>query len=170
MSVSTLSNLKTKLSPSPARASRFLVTIDKTGFGGAEYLCHSSQLPGKTFATTEQRTYGPIEKFPYLATYNDLDLTFYVDSKTTNIHSNFIGWLNEINPMDSNDFSYKTGPDGYSTTITITQYDDVNTVIRQIKCTGAYPISMNQLDLDWSSEAFHNLTVTFAYTYWEQII
>ena len=167
MSVSALSNLKSKLSPSPARASRFLVTIDKTGFGGAEYLCHTSQLPGRTFATTEQRTYGPIEKFPYLATYNDLDLTFYVDSKSNNIHKNFIDWMNEINPISTNDFAYRSD---YSTTIHITQYDDVNTVIRQIKCTGAYPISMNQLDLDWSSEAFHNLTVTFAFTYWEQII
>ena len=45
-----------------------------------------------------------------------------------------------------------------------------NKIIRQIKCTEAYPISMNQLDLDWSSEAFHNLTVTFAFTYWEKII
>jgi non-ribosomal peptide synthetase component E (peptide arylation enzyme) len=28
------------------------------------YRCETAQLPGRTFATTEQRTYGPIEKFP----------------------------------------------------------------------------------------------------------
>jgi hypothetical protein len=31
----------------------------------------------------------------------------------------------------------------------------------------AYPVSMNQLDLDWNGEGYHKLTVTFAYTYWK---
>jgi hypothetical protein len=30
----------------------------------------------------------------------------------------------------------------------------------------AFPINVNQLDLDWSSDGHHKLTVTFAYTYW----
>jgi len=33
----------------------------------------------------------------------------------------------------------------------------------------AFPINMNQLDLDWSSDSVHKLTVTFAYTYWESV-
>ena len=31
----------------------------------------------------------------------------------------------------------------------------------------AYPISMNQMDLDWSSDQAHKLVVTFAYTRWQ---
>ena len=31
----------------------------------------------------------------------------------------------------------------------------------------AYPISMNQLDLSWSSEGYHKLNITFAYTSWK---
>jgi hypothetical protein len=31
----------------------------------------------------------------------------------------------------------------------------------------AFPISVNQLDLDWSSDGYHKLTVVFAYTYWQ---
>jgi hypothetical protein len=27
---------------------------------------------------------------------------------------------------------------------------------------------VNQLDLDWSSDGYHKLSVTFAYTRWEQ--
>jgi hypothetical protein len=30
----------------------------------------------------------------------------------------------------------------------------------------AFPINVNQLDLNWSNENFHKLNVTFAYTYW----
>jgi hypothetical protein len=29
-----------------------------------------------------------------------------------------------------------------------------------------FPIAVNQLDLDWSSDGHHKLTVTFAYTSW----
>ena len=31
----------------------------------------------------------------------------------------------------------------------------------------AYPIAVNQLDLDWSNDGYHKLTVVFAYTYWK---
>ena len=31
----------------------------------------------------------------------------------------------------------------------------------------AFPIAVNQLDLDWSSDSYHKLTVVFAYTYWQ---
>ena len=30
----------------------------------------------------------------------------------------------------------------------------------------AFPVSMNQMDLDWSNDGVHKLSVTFAYTYW----
>ncbi len=71
-----------------ARPSRFEVFFPLPGglnsFGSSQniltFRCENAQIPGRTLATTEQRTYGPIEKFPYLTTYNDLDLTFIVDS------------------------------------------------------------------------------------------
>jgi hypothetical protein len=31
----------------------------------------------------------------------------------------------------------------------------------------AYPVSVNQLDLNWSADGNHKLVVTFAYTYWK---
>jgi hypothetical protein len=128
--------------------------------------CHVAQLPGRTFAPTEQKTYGPIEKYPFLTTYNDLDLTFYVDQEL-NIKRIFDMWMNVINPKTTNNFEYK---ENYCSDIQIKQYDMKNEVTYAVKCVDAYPISMNQLDLDWSSESFHNLNVTFAYTRWEQVI
>jgi hypothetical protein len=164
--VSSLSNFLNNIK-NPAKANRFLVQISSPSLGkDTEYLCHTAQLPGRTFATLEQKTYGPIQKFPYLTTYNDLDLSFYVSAKQTNIYDDFIEWMNVINPIDTYDFAYRKD---YAAEITITQYDDYNNAIKEIICHNAYPISMNQLDLDWSSESFQNLTVTFAYTKWEKI-
>jgi hypothetical protein len=72
--------------------------------------------------------------------------------------------MNYINPQYNNNFRYKGN---YSTIITINQYDVTNTLTYSVNLYDAYPISMNQMDLNWSDEGFHKLVVTFAYTYWQ---
>jgi len=127
------------------------------------YRCENANLPGRTFATTEQKSYGPVEKFPYETTYNDIDLTFILDDdmKTKLL---FDAWLNYINPMYNYNWRYK---ENYATAITINQYSVTNELTYSVNLYDAYPISMNQLDLDWNGEGYHRLSVTFAYTYWK---
>lgn len=127
------------------------------------FRCENANLPGRTFATTEQKTYGPIEKSPYLSTYNDMDLTFIVDDDMSQ-KVLFDSWLNFINPQYNNNYRYKAD---YVTTITINQYDVSNELSYSINLYDAFPVSVNQLDLDWSSDGHHKLVVTFAYTYWK---
>lgn len=128
------------------------------------YRCEVAQLPGRTFATTEQKIgSNPVEKYPYQTTYNDLDLTFIVDSDM-NQKVFMDAWLEYINPSYSYNFKYK---EDYATTITINQYDVSNKLSYSINVYDAYPISMNQLDLDWANDGYHKLTVTFAYTSWK---
>jgi hypothetical protein len=127
------------------------------------YRCENAQLPGRTFATAEQKTYGPIEKYPYLNTYTDIDLTFIVDDDMSQ-KVFFDAWMNYINPLYNNNMRYKGD---YSTVLTINQYDVTNQISYSVNLWDAYPISMNQMDLDWSSDGYHKLNVTFAYTYWK---
>lgn len=129
------------------------------------YRCEIAQLPGRSLATTEQK-FGsnPVEKHPYLTTYNDIDLTFIVDSDMS--QKLFMdAWLELINPSYNYNFRYK---EDYVTTLTINQYDVSNQLTYSVSLYDAYPISVNQLDLDWSqNDAYHKLTVTFAYTSWK---
>jgi hypothetical protein len=127
------------------------------------YRCENANLPGRTFATMEQKTYGPIEKYPYLTTYNDISLTFIVDDDMEQ-KVFFDAWLNYINPQYNNNFRFKGD---YSTVITINQYDVTNQLSYSVNLYDAYPISINQLDLDWSTDGYHKLVVDFAYTYWQ---
>ena len=128
------------------------------------YRCEGAQLPGRTFATLEQQIgSNPVEKYPYLTTFNDVDLTFIVDNSMDQ-KLFFDAWLNYINPQHNYNFRYKGD---YATTITINQYNGQNELIYSVNLYDAYPVSMNQLDLDWSSDGYHKLVVTFAYTYWE---
>ena len=167
----SISNFKSSFNTELARPQRFdveipipLVLIPYVPTArNLRYRCENAQLPGRTFATADQKTYGPIEKHPYLSTYNDLDLTFIVDGDM-NQKVFFDAWLNYINPQYNYNFRYKGD---YTTVITVNQYDVNNQLSYSVNLFDAYPISMNQLDLDWSQEGAHKLSVTFAYTKWE---
>jgi hypothetical protein len=128
--------------------------------------CETAELPGLTYATTEQK-FGsnPIEKYPYHVQFNDINLTFIV-REDMDIKKNMDNWMNLISSNSGYNFKYKKD---YAGTITITQYSLKDSPIYQVKLIDAYPISVNQLDLDWSNEGYHKLTVVFAYTYWESI-
>jgi hypothetical protein len=167
----SISEFKSSFTRDPARSSRFdvriiapltLVASTLTTSRELMYRCENAELPGRTLATTERKTYGPIEKLPYLTTYNDLDLTFIVDDTMATKYF-FDGWLELVNPRTTNDFNFRSD---YCTTVFINQYDVSNKLSYAVELHEAYPISVNQLDLDWSSDGYHRLTVTFAYTEW----
>jgi hypothetical protein len=169
----TLNDFKSSFSGDLARTSRFDVEIPLPltlipyikSARRLNYRCEVANLPGRTFATTEQKIYGPIEKHPYLTTYNDIDLTFIVDDDMQQ-RLLFDGWLNYINPTYNYNMRYK---ENYATTLTINQYNVSNEKTYAVSLIDAYPISMNQLDLDWNGDGYHKLTVTFAYTYWKNL-
>ena len=83
----SISGFKSSFTGDLARPNRFEVDVPipftllayvKTN-RNLKYRCENANLPGRTLATIEQKTYGPIEKFPYQNTYSDIDLTFIVD-------------------------------------------------------------------------------------------
>lgn len=126
--------------------------------------CENAQLPGRTLQTGDLRIYGPTEKFPYQSSYEDITLTFIVGNSMIE-KTVFNQWIDYINPTERWNFEYKKN---YATNITITQYDLSDNEVHNVKLIDAFPISVSQLDLDWSNEnQYHKLNVTFAYTYWE---
>ena len=128
------------------------------------YRCENASLPGRNMATTEQKIgSNPVEKYPYLSTFTDIDLTFIVDDDM-NQKVFFDAWLNFVNPQYNYNFRYK---ENYSTVITVNQYDVTNQVSYSVNLYDAYPVAVNSLSLDWSLDGYHKLAVTFAYTYWQ---
>lgn len=167
----SINDFKSSFNQDLARTSRFDVNIPVpltlipyvSSAKNLTYRCEAAQLPGRTFATTEQKTYGPIEKYPYLTTFTDIDLSFIVDDDM-NQKVLFDAWMNYINPQYNNNFRFKSD---YATVITVNQYDVTNQKTYSVNLYDAYPISMNQLDLNWGTDGNHKLNVTFAYTYWK---
>jgi len=154
-----------------AKPSRFHVIINLPASLGSTIdtrtlalRCENAVIPGRTLATSDLRIYGPTEKYPYQSTYEDITLTFICDDNMIE-KAVFDAWMEKINPQTSWNFEYKAN---YVSTITIVQFDNSNNEVHKINLIDAFPIAVNQLDLDWSSDApYHKLSVVFAYTYWE---
>ena len=127
------------------------------------FRCENANLPGRTISTTDQKIYNIVEKFPNQTTYQDMDMTFIVGGDMAEKQF-FDAWLELINPTTNFNFKYKGD---YSTSITVNQYDINNNLTYTIELIDAYPIAVNQLDLDWSNDGYHKLSVVFAYTYWK---
>lgn len=168
----SISDFKSSFTKDLARPSRFDVNIPipltlipyVNSARSLTYRCETAQLPGRTFGTAQQKIgSNPIEKYPNLTTFTDIDLTFIVDDDMSQ-RVFFDAWLNFINPQYNYNFRYKGD---YATTITINQYDVTNSLSYSVDLIDAFPLSMNQLDLDWSSDGNHKLSVTFAYTQWK---
>lgn len=127
------------------------------------FRCENTELPGRSIATTAMKIYGPEEKYPYQTTYNDINLTFIVgDDMREKLF--FDAWLEWINPSLTHNFKYKVD---YAVPLRINQYNLSNKISYSVDLIEAYPIGINALDLDWSSDGHHKLSVTFAYTRWK---
>lgn len=168
----SISDFKSSFRNEPAKPNRFDVSIPvplalipfRNTARNLSFRCERANLPSRSFATIEQK-YGanPTEKYPYISNYNDMDLTFIVtDSMEEKLF--FDAWMEYIQPSYRFDFRYKKD---YVTTMQVNQYDYKNKLIYSVNLIDAYPIVINQMDLDWSSTDFHRLTVSFAYTYWQ---
>lgn len=156
-----------------SRASRFDVLIPiptvlapfYSGMGNQLTLrCESTEMPGRAFATTERKIgSAPVQKFPYQTTYNDWTATFIV-SEDMSEKLFFDQWMDLINPVMNYNFRYKVN---YASEIAINQYDQQRNLTYRSVLIDAFPLAVNQLDLDWSSEGYHRLSVVFAYTSWQ---
>jgi hypothetical protein len=168
----SIADFKASFRTELARPSRFDVFIPIPSALSASFesrlftfRCESADLPGRALATSTQKIYGPEEKFPYQTTYNDINMTFIC---TENMIEKvfFDGWLNTINPNSSYDMVYKNT---YASDIKVRQYGIGKGITYQVVLYKAFPIGVNDLQLDWSSDGYHKLTVTFAYKEWKQV-
>jgi hypothetical protein len=169
----SLSNFISTFNTDLARPNRFDVTIPVPLSMGRQITtgrnltmrCEMAQLPGRAFETTTKKMgSAPIEKFPTHTMYNEVALSFIVSGDMSE-KIFFDTWMELINPTTDFNFQYKSN---YAVDISINQYDLHNNLTYSANLVEAFPIDVNQLDLDWSNvDSFHKLTVVFAYKQWQ---
>jgi len=167
-----LNQFKSSFYTEVARPARFDVTIPVpivlspyvTAGRNLSFRCENAEMPGRTFETTERKIgSAPVEKMPYHTTYNEITMTFIVgDDMKEKIF--FDAWQELVNPSSNFNFQYKAN---YAVDISVNQYSSTNNLSYAAVLREAFPIAVNQLDMDWSNEGYHKLAVVFAYTQWQ---
>lgn len=137
------------------------------------YLCEAAEMPGRSLMSLDARYYGPNQKLPFQSQYEDTTMTFLCRSESLE-RQFFDDWMENINPTDSFDFSFRSE---YETSIHISQYAEYgeNQSSKAAKETyritllNAYPISISPQPMTWADDQFQRLAVTFTYYKWKRV-
>lgn len=151
-----------------ARTNRFAVLFSPpTGMdtGGLQKLllfCDTIQLPGINYSTTQNRTFGEFREVPYEKLYDNISMSFYIDTDMK-IKALFDDWMSLISNPQTRTYSYYKD---YITDIKI-EVQDINDKTRyELTLKECYPKNMNSISLDHSSKENMKLTVNMQYKYW----
>jgi hypothetical protein len=147
--------------------------------------CDSVQLPGVALASADgppRLGYGPIEKHPYNANFEDISLTFIIDANSR-VHKLLYNWVNVIVNFQSsglNRLSDSTGPmksaayevgyrNKYAAQLQIDVYRDTGTndsyqKTMTYKAYNAFPMAFPSAGLNWNEGDILKLNIPFAYT------
>jgi hypothetical protein len=152
-----------------ARTNRYAVMLggitwaDPALMKNTVMFCDQIQLPGTNMNTSDIRTYGEIRKTPYERLYEDINMSFYVDTDMS-VKTLFDYWINQIQDPVTRNWNYY---ENYTSDITIEVQDIQNKTRYNMRLREAYPKSIGAIQLDYNSKDVMKLSVNFAYKFYE---
>lgn len=165
----SLNDFKSKVKDG-ARPNRFLITIDSP-FGGTNseelsYLIKASSIPSFNIGEIELNWQGQKAKISGDPTFDDWSVTF-INDYGFKAKSTIEKWLFSIANTTTND---RTEQSEYKADILIEQLGRKGEVLASYKMIGAYPKTMDAIDLSMeSNDTLEEFGVTFAYDTFERM-
>lgn len=124
--------------------------------------CDQVQLPGASYATVQNRTFGEFREVPYEKLYEQITLSFYVDTEMK-VKQLFDDWQNKISNPATRTYNYYYD---YVSDMTI-EVQDLNDKTRySVKLSECYPKTISSIQLDVNSKEVMKLSVGFQYRNW----
>jgi hypothetical protein len=152
-----------------AKPNRFHVTFatlpgssQSTSTRDIPYLCESVSIPGKQITTLDYDigTRRPL-KIPTGYIEDDVTMTF-IATNNNFIKTAIDKWMQKIINVDS--YLLTSNYSDYKTEIGITQLNEQDKEVHTVTLEGAYPITLNAMELDNSNESTsQKVTVVFTY-------
>jgi hypothetical protein len=150
-----------------ARMNRFLVSLtppnsDPAAVRKTMLFCEKASLPGISYATTQNRSFGESRETPYDKLFEPVTLTFHVDRHMT-VKKIFDDWGAYIqNPVDRSFQWYRN----YITDLKIHIQDLEDKTTYEVVLYEAYPKTIGAIQLDAEGKDTMRVDVTFQYKYW----
>ena len=157
-----------------ARPSLFEVYLTIPTFVAAEtgsdtkfrFTCRGAQLPAATVGTIEVGYFGRTIKLAGDRTFADWTVTVMNDEDFL-VRSMFEKWSNALNKLEANQRQAYGTENDYKAVMNVIQYSKDGNVIRAYDIIGAYPSTVDSIDLNWeTTNQVETFGVTFSYDYW----
>ena len=147
------------------------IAVDGTAAGQqVQFMAKSSQLPGSSINTVSQYYFGRELKFAGNRTFPQWSIQVINDENFI-IRNSMESWMNAINSHAGNvRTAAALNPSNYSADALVTQYSKTNSIIKQYKFVGLFPIDVGVIELDWgSNDTIEEYGITFDYQWWEAV-
>lgn len=124
--------------------------------------CEATTLPGVNISTTQARSYGELREIPYEKLFDNITLTFLVDTGME-VKYIFDDWIAAIQNPHTRQMGWY---DNYITDLNITVQDKDDNDAYSITLYECYPKSISPITLDYNSKDIMKLQVSMNYKYW----
>lgn len=132
------------------------------------FTCRAAQIPASTVGSVDIGYFGRKIKVSGDRTFADWTVTVMNDEDFL-VRSMFEKWSNSLNRLVSNvrDGAYAFNENSYKATMNVIQYSKDGTPIRAYDIIGAFPTTVEAIDLNWdTTNQIETFNVTFSYDYW----
>lgn len=136
------------------------------------FFCMETSLPGITMLTDDviPKGIGPIEKFPFTAAFNDIELKFIGDSEGR-ILSFFHNWMNRIVAYDHrknySGFFKVEYKETYVCRINILVFNHQSDMVLEYTLDDCFPFTLTNIPVSWQNQnQFMNIDVGFHFKSW----
>lgn len=142
-----------------------LASVDKFTF-----TARAADLPASEVASFDVPYFGRTIKVAGDRTFSAWSTTIMNDEDFS-VRSMFELWSNAINRMQANIRDPNLAAEQYKADFEIIQFAKDGSIIRSYTMIGAWPTSVGNISLDWSSTSqIEEFTVNFAYDYWLPLV
>lgn len=151
-----------------SRTNRFTVEITSPSDGPDVarrilLFCEQATIPGISFATVSNKTYGESREVAYDRLFEPVTLQFHVD-RDFQVKKVFDTWMESIQNPINRSFNYYNN---YTTKMTIAVQDLQDKTCYIVDLYECYPKSIAPIALDAESKDTMRLQVTFQYKYYD---
>ena len=124
------------------------------------FACRNASFPGKTLSTYQWTTHGAEKDYPYISTYENIDLSFLCSSRMALERHWFDHWMNNIINTETMEVGYKKD---YVSDIDIAMLSPTHEKAMEITIKNAYPVDISAIELSHEEGQAIEFTVSFAY-------
>ena len=170
--IGKITDLKTSFNPVPVNryVAKIIAPISLPGLDTKtlSMRVESAELPGKSFATSDSRLYGPIRKIPYNIGFIDSTFTFMCSDNYMIEKRFFDEWANYIIDQDTFNVEYF---DSLIGNINLQILDTQNEVMYEVEFLEVFPLNVSAISVGFAQmNDYAKFSVTFSYRKWKKLI